>query len=186
MRKNQKKFFWGENTFRWSFINELVPIAMTVVVPPPIAKAHFHNTHGIFFYFTFKTHPWHWKPLLNHQTLFSSPMWLKKKPHECSWRLGKNDNHVGKLLGQKMMDEIDFLFSCLQIFLVNFFGNTYVGGVALKHKNVTFYSTWTLEIDPTLLSRKQDFYLDLIPLVIPPLVTMCKKKEYIYYQLEPV
>jgi len=158
---------------------------MAAVLPPPIAKAHFHNTHGIFLISPLG----HIHDIENHFwiTRFCSTSYvIKKKPHECSWRLGQNDNHIEKLLGQKMMDEIDFLFPCLRIFLVNFFGNTYVGGVALKHKNVTFYSTWTWEIDPMLFSRKQDFYLDLIPLVIPPLVTMCKKKEYIYYQLEPV
>jgi hypothetical protein len=31
----------------------------------------------------------------------------------CFFNPGPNDNHIGKLLGQKMMDEIDYFVSCI-------------------------------------------------------------------------
>jgi hypothetical protein len=34
----------------------------------------------------------------------------------CFFNLGPNDNHIEKLLGQKMMDEIDYFVSCILIF----------------------------------------------------------------------
>jgi hypothetical protein len=43
---------------------------------------------------------------------------FKKK--ENLW-LGQNDDQVGKLLGQKMVDEIGSLFPCLRIFVVKNF-----------------------------------------------------------------
>jgi len=35
----------------------------------------------------------------------------------CFFNPGPNDNHIGKLLGQKMMDEIDYFVSRILIFL---------------------------------------------------------------------
>ncbi len=43
---------------------------------------------------------------------------------------GWNDNHIGKLLGQKMVDEIVSLFQCLRNCLLKIFCNIYVCGVA--------------------------------------------------------
>jgi hypothetical protein len=40
---------------------------------------------------------------------------VKKK--ENLW-LGQNDDEVGKLLGQKMVDEIGSLFPCLKFFVI--------------------------------------------------------------------
>jgi len=34
----------------------------------------------------------------------------------CFFNPGPNDNHIGKLFGQKMMDEIDYFVSCILIF----------------------------------------------------------------------
>jgi hypothetical protein len=34
----------------------------------------------------------------------------------CIFNPGPNDNHIGKLLGQKMMNEIDYFVSCILIF----------------------------------------------------------------------
>jgi hypothetical protein len=45
---------------------------------------------------------------------------LKFKKKE-NLQQGKNDDQVGKLLGQKMVDEIGSLFPCLQIFVVKNF-----------------------------------------------------------------
>jgi hypothetical protein len=44
---------------------------------------------------------------------------------------GQNDQSVGRLLGQKMVDEIDyFVFLCLTIFLVKNFTTPIVCGIA--------------------------------------------------------
>jgi hypothetical protein len=48
---------------------------------------------------------------------------------------GPNDKHIGKLVGQKLMDEIDYFCFMHSKFSVNFLGSTYVGGVALCQLN---------------------------------------------------
>jgi hypothetical protein len=73
---------------------------------------------------------------------------------------GQNDNQVGKLLGQKMVDEIDFFTLCQKFFGEEFCNtcaggqkyhqepcNTHFQGLSQSPKNATIVKQWVHGFD---------------------------------------